>query len=1422
MKYPTNSSDEKNHSDVFVQNKSVGDMLSIKLDQPLPLSQQVPNKISLLAACQNTHSHTGCKSCDSDCMLGEVRTNSGPRSGADPRACVLPVSKDEDATSVIFSSTNTQTYPPSPLLQGLDALCLGVDKTNVDCLHHSVSTSSSPPHSSLSSTSNRCSSDDSLLFGAQDYLAFKCNNNSSRLPTTSSSKNNNIPTSLTTHSVLSSYKLRWGIPSMCRLVGGAESATWNTQGPAAGNGSGAWGQAGQAPPPPSGWNNPGGGAVVPPSSSGQNPSQSAVNASHSNPGGQLKGAQPPQGGANPNNAVRAGANSLPLPPGSNQNVGAKNQGEGGGGGATSWAQAAGKNLPPQPPSNNAGGAGAGNNPVQSNVGGVGGPASNSSKQQLEQLSTMREALYAQDGWGGQHVNQDSSWDIPGSPEPPNKEPSNAGGGGGGSAANPAAPVWKPNVNNGTELWEANLRNGGQPPPQVQQKTPWGHTPATNIGGTWGEDDESDSPNLWSGVPAGPAGWGAAPNANQGPVWTGGPKKEEWAASANANWGDPRDPRSAAGIDPDPHINMRPGPGALGADPLLRGDPRGISGRLNGAAAAADPMWAQPPQGPPGPGPHHHIQPPGPPPVQTKMIPPGPTPPGSGAGANKVTHWKEMPTPPNMTGRGVMQGPPGGPGSLQPNPRMPPVNPGVLKPDGTPVWGPSRNGIWDGSHDPSAGVPWGNHDDKVNAPWNDGPSWGAPKAKNPNQPWLDGEVDPSSWAQPPKTGPKLTKDMVWASKQFRMLSEMGFKKEDVENALRTTNMNLEDAHDHLNALREWPSKRFDSVGGGDMPFDHGQPNSFRQTSTHNFAQSVPGNHQQMNRNSQNQQQHQQQQQPSAHQLRTLVQQIQMAVQAGYLNHQILNQPLAPQTLHLLNQLLQQIKLLHQLNQQHSLIQVNGLQGKGGNLTMIQLQLQINKAKQLISNLQNQISSQQAIYVKQQTDQQYKVHDPISSLHSSFSDMGLKDPCAQDGFPGGHSGSSRLNQWKLPSLDKDSENEFSRAPGTTSKSTPGSTSPLTNPLLGQSDGTWSSVTRSDTGWPDSDPNKDWPSSQSNQQGPAFTTDLVPEFEPGKPWKGTMKNIEDDPSITPGSVVRSPISLATLKDTEIFTSSASINSGGGKTSPSNPDMSSVPPLSLSNSTWSFNPPASSSSFTSPLGKLGTTSKTVWGDSAPLPSAGSNDLWGTPKPRGPPPGMAGKPGPVGNSASNGWSSRPGGGSTWGAPQTNSGWSAGTWVLLKNLTPQIDGSTLKTLCVQHGPLQNFHLYLNHSIALVKYSTREEAIKAQGHLNNCVLGNTTIFAESPSDAEVQQLLQHLSVANANSNNNNGPGVGGWSRGGGGNANKDTWSTGGATPSQLWGPSNPSSSSGSLWGAPPLDSVDRSTPSSLNSFLPGDLLGGESM
>ncbi|KAG8224851.1 hypothetical protein J437_LFUL005454 [Ladona fulva] len=639
----------------------------------------------------------------------------------------------------------------------------------------------------------------------------------------------------------------------------------------------------------------------------------------------------------------------------------------------------------------------------------------------------------------------------------------------------------------------------------------------------------------------------------------------------------------------------------------------------------------------------------------------------------------------------------------------------------------------------------------------------------------------------------------------------------------------------------------------------------------------------------------QNQPSAAQLRMLVQQIQMAVQAGYLNHQILNQPLAPQTLILLNQLLQQIKIL----QQQQLMQSQTIiQGKGSSNSVLQISVQITKTKQQITNLQNQIAAQQAIYVKQQQQQQHHLaatqgagpqsggdyfkppmHDPMAALHGNFGELTINDPKVQATYQN----QSRLNQWKLPSLDKEGDvgagNEFSRAPGTTSKSTlpqPNS-SPNINPLLGQGDGTWSTVSRSnsDTGWPETSnsqsgdvvtgaqsDNKDsqWPTSVAPTTSAAFT-DLVPEFEPGKPWKGTqMKSIEDDPTITPGSVVRSPLSLPNIKDTEIFGggggSGGNVVGGSGSKS-SMPIVSSameapIPPLSLSSSTWSFNPTstaAPSSSFTSPLGsKLGGV-KSSWGD-APPPTPVTSELWGAPagKSRGPPPGLSSK------AASNGWgilgsgsggssAVRSSGSSSWGIQ--GAPWGS-TWLLLRNLTPQIDGSTLKTLCVQHGPLQSFHLYLNHELALAKYSTREEAAKAQGALNNCVLGNTTIFAESPAESEVHTLLQHLGHG-AQQQQAQGGSSTAWGIRGAGAAPPvvaqnsqahfapvvpnsqagqppskqaaDAWGGGGG--SQLW-PSTPASS---LWGAPPLDGSNdqhRATPSSLQSYLPGDLLGGEPM
>jgi trinucleotide repeat-containing gene 6 protein len=258
------------------------------------------------------------------------------------------------------------------------------------------------------------------------------------------------------------------------------------------------------------------------------------------------------------------------------------------------------------------------------------------------------------------------------------------------------------------------------------------------------------------------------------------------------------------------------------------------------------------------------------------------------------------------------------------------------------------------------------------------------------------------------------------------------------------------------------------------------------------------------------------QPSAHHLRNLVQQIQKAVQAGYLNHQILNQPLAPQTLQLLNSLLNAIQQL-QITQQN-------IQRNGG-VNSIQLQMTIQKQKQQISSLQSQIAQQQALYIKSQAAggggggggigssnefmRQNSAsnmgmgnhnNDPIASLENNLSNLGLKqDPSPYTGNT--TSQQSRLNQWKLPSAidSKSTDPDFSRAPGTTSsKQSLPPTTPTSISSIGihNEPGTWSSG-RNDGGWPDSTidtDNKDWP---SNNQSPAFT-DLVPEFQPGKPWK------------------------------------------------------------------------------------------------------------------------------------------------------------------------------------------------------------------------------------------------------------------------------------------------------------------------------------
>lgn len=79
---------------------------------------------------------------------------------------------------------------------------------------------------------------------------------------------------------------------------------------------------------------------------------------------------------------------------------------------------------------------------------------------------------------------------------------------------------------------------------------------------------------------------------------------------------------------------------------------------------------------------------------------------------------------------------------------------------------------------------------------------------------------------------------------------------------------------------------------------------------------------------------------------------------------------------------------------------------------------------------------------------------------------------------------------------------------------------------------------------------------------------------------------------------------------------------------------------------------------------------------------------------------------------------------------------------------------MQHGPLLTFHLGLTQGSALIRYSSRQEAAKAQGALHMCVLGNTTILAEFVSEEEVARYFAHSQAGGAEGASSGGTAAGG--------------------------------------------------------------------
>uniref|UniRef100_A0A8D0GJR6 Trinucleotide repeat-containing gene 6C protein n=1 Tax=Sphenodon punctatus TaxID=8508 RepID=A0A8D0GJR6_SPHPU len=339
------------------------------------------------------------------------------------------------------------------------------------------------------------------------------------------------------------------------------------------------------------------------------------------------------------------------------------------------------------------------------------------------------------------------------------------------------------------------------------------------------------------------------------------------------------------------------------------------------------------------------------------------------------------------------------------------------------------------------------------------------------------------------------------------------------------------------------------------------------------------------------------------------------------------------------------------------------------------------------------------------------------------------------------------------------------------------------------------------------------------------------PPVPWKG-LQNIdpENDPDVTPGSVPTGPTINTTIQDVNRYL----LKSGGSSpTSSQNATLpsSSAWPLSASGYSSSFSSIASAPSIAGKLSDI----KSTW-SSGPIShtqASLSHELWKVPRnttaPTRPPPGLTNtKPSSTWGASPLGWASSYSSGSAW---STDSSGRTSSWLVLRNLTPQIDGSTLRTLCLQHGPLITFHLNLTQGNAVVRYSSKEEAAKAQKSLHMCVLGNTTILAEFAGEEEVNRFLaqgQPLPPTSSwQSNTGTNQSRMGSTSGSHGLVRSDAghWNNpclgGKGSSDLLWGGVPQYSSS--LWGPPSTDDGRViGSPTPLNTLLPGDLLSGESM
>ncbi|OWA54264.1 hypothetical protein BV898_18674 [Hypsibius exemplaris] len=812
---------------------------------------------------------------------------------------------------------------------------------------------------------------------------------------------------------------------------------------------------------------------------------------------------------------------------------------------------------------------------------------------MGERSPLEVMIYRQ-GWGQVEVKQEVPWTVPESPPPVHEDPS----------------MWKPKANTGTEVWEKSTGHRTQPWQNQAPNTP-----------RWISGDERDD--------------GVGPNS----VWNGGgaPGGNQMLSSSTASNSGP------SGLSSN-GIGMMSGMNSIGSSSMgLGGNSILSSGPVS---QVGRPNWNSSGPGSGGSGGSSG----------GNISPTGNNGGGGGGQWNdnvQDQEWSEWRDPSsvikreNVNGTDLWGG--GGQSSSQQQQQQPPIRPS----NSSSLYGGSSGGggpISSMNSDPRNK----SQDDQRPRGWQDaagyvggGPSSGSGGGSQMQQQqqqqlrsssdWSSGggggnnnenewrgpdseNKQPSSrsqWAQrppsPPNNAARYTREQIYQSKQYQGLLEMGFKREDIDAAMRNNNMHYDATLTELKRRRgdQMQQRQMDQqrmqggLSGG------GGPNSgFGPGGVAGVGMMNGGMQQQM-----------QQQQKAGYRgpvpnIHALAQQLSVAAKQGIINPRLLNQPLAPQTTGLLHKLMQQHRALQGLSAQHELLSI--AMQKTSNPSLQQQQQQqlnqfvahIQQTKKEIFTYQKQIDVIQNEFAKSPTDPRFQGGD-LSGSNTSSSIMSppafsndfhsaqatsagsynpgwrMPDPTNMygnsnnnssplGGGMGGAGGSSdswgmapnnfmspnaftspqmmgggggapmwndpSQNQWGMHTGGGGMNNWRGMAPtgqqsngmedwsghmnSMKSPGGPGGSGDVLSPSRGNgstgfgmddSDGGNWGGNRQGSAATFANPNSN--NSNNNSNNSTFSTfawETLPEFEPGKPWRGSqLLSADDDPHLTPGSV-------------------------------------------------------------------------------------------------------------------------------------------------------------------------------------------------------------------------------------------------------------------------------------------------------------------